>query len=206
MKKTAAVLVMMMALVCAGFSARADDGSSNEAKHAKGRAAGGNFSVGAGPAGNIFVVDSTPELGQGVGGYLYFDYRWSPQFSTQFGVLLTTQDGTGPSNGDDGVILMGVPTFDLKFYILSNPSRWDPYGLIGMGIYAITKGSAGNGTRGVGIGADLGLGTDYYVSERFSVGLAGVFRSIGIITSMNAHNNGTALFPFTMMGNIAYHF
>ena len=168
--------------------------------------AAGNFTIGLGPVGNVYVVDSRPELDPGVGGYIYFDYRWSPQFSTQFGVMVTTQDGTGISNGDNGIEFLGIPTFDLKFYILSEPSRWDPYGLIGMGVYAITEGTAGNGTVAVGIGANLGLGTDFYLTERFSVGLAAVFRSIGLIDSVSGSNNGTALFPFSMMGNIAYHF
>lgn len=173
---------------------------------AKASSAAGNYSIGLGPVGNIYVVDSRPELDPGVGGYVYFDYRWSPQFSTQFGVIVTTQDGTGISNGDNGIEFLGIPTFDLKFYLMSEPSRWDPYGLIGMGVYAITEGSASNGTVAVGIGANLGLGTDYYVTERFSIGLAAVFRSIGLIDSVSGSNNGTALFPFSMMGNVAYHF
>ncbi|PIU55782.1 MAG: hypothetical protein COS89_06675, partial [Deltaproteobacteria bacterium CG07_land_8_20_14_0_80_38_7] len=109
----------------------------------------GNFSVGLGPVGNIFVVDSNPELDPGVGGYVYFDYRWSPQFSTQFGVLVTTEDGTGISRGDNGIEFLGIPTFDLKFFMLSSPSRWDPYALIGMGFYAISEGSTNNGTVAV---------------------------------------------------------
>ncbi len=173
---------------------------------ARATTAGGNYSVGLGPVGNIFVIDSNPELSPGVGGYLYFDYRWSPQFSTQFGVIVTTEDGQGISAGDNGIEFLGIPTFDLKFYVLSEPSRWDPYGLIGIGVYAVTEGSNSNGTLAVGIGADLGLGTDFYISERFSVGLAAVFRSIGLIDSTSGPNNGTALFPFTMMGNVAYHF
>ncbi|MFH1829287.1 MAG: outer membrane beta-barrel protein [Pseudomonadota bacterium] len=168
--------------------------------------AAGNYSIGIGPVGNIYIVDSNPELGLGVGGYLYFDYRWSPQFSTQFGVLVTTQDGEGISAGDNGIEFLGIPTFDLKFYILSEPSRWDPYGLIGMGVYAVSEGSANNGTWALGIGANLGLGTDFYVTEHISLGLAFVFRSIGLIDSTSGANNGTALFPFSMMGNFAYHF
>lgn len=167
---------------------------------------GGNFTVGLGPVGNIYAVDSNPELDPGVGGYVYFDYRWSPQFSTQFGVIVTTQDGTGITSGDDGIEFLGIPTFDLKFYILSNPSRWDPYGLIGMGVYAISEGTQKNGTVAVGIGADLGLGCDFYVSERLSIGMATIFRSIGLIESVDGPNNGTALFPISLLGNIAYHF
>ena len=133
---------------------------------------GGNFTVGVGPVGNIFVVETNPELDPGIGGYVYFDYRWSPQFSTQVSVVVTTEDGKGNADGDNGIVLMGIPTFDIKFYFVSEPSRWDPYGLIGMGVYAVTEGSQNNGTWAIGIGANLGLGTDFYITERFSVGLA----------------------------------
>ncbi len=167
---------------------------------------GGNFSVGLGPMGNVYVVDANPELSPGVGGYLYFDYRWSPQFSTQFGIDVTTQDGQGISKGNDGIVFLGIPTFDLKFYVLSDPSRWDPYGLIGIGVYAVTEGSTPNGTTAVGVGADVGLGTDFYITEAFSVGVQFVFRSIGLIDSTGGANNGKSIFPFSMMGNIAYHF
>ncbi|MBN1283469.1 MAG: outer membrane beta-barrel protein [Proteobacteria bacterium] len=166
----------------------------------------GNFTVGLGPAGNIYVVDSSPELDPGIGGYLFFDYRWSPQFSTQVGVIVTTQDGTGRSAGDGGIEFLGIPTFDLKFYLFNEPSRWDPYGLIGLGVYAVTEGSQDNGTWAVGIGADIGLGTDFYLTEKWSLGLQFIFRSIGLIDSTSGGNNGTALFPFSMLANVAYHF
>ena len=192
MKRTLLVLTLIASV---SISSNAIAGSS-----------GGNFSVGLGPVGNIYVVDSNPQLDPGVGGYVYFDYRWSPQFSTQLGVVVTTQDGSGISNGDNGIEFLGIPTFDLKFYIFSDPSRWDPYGLIGMGVYAVTEGTNKNGTTAVGIGANLGLGCDFYVTEAISVGLAGMFRSIGLIDSTNGANNGTSLFPFSMMGNVAYHF
>lgn len=200
--KKLAIMLLAVAIFFTASTALADD----DDKGSKSSSAAGNFTIGLGPVGNVFIVDTLPELDPGVGGYLYFDYRWSPQFSTQFGVLVTTEDGTGRSNGDNGIEFLGIPTFDLKFYILSNPSRWDPYGLIGIGVYAITEGSADNGTKAVGVGANVGLGFDYYVSERFSIGLAAVFRSIGLIDSTGPGNNGTASFPFSMMGNMAYHF
>lgn len=168
--------------------------------------ANGNYTIGLGPVGSIHVVDANPELGAGVGGHLFFDYRWSPQFSTQFGVTVTTQDGKGISDGDDGILFLGIPTFDLKFYVLSEPSRWDPYALIGMGVYAISEGQRNNGTTAVGIGANLGIGLDYYITEKISTGVFAVYRSIGLIDSTSGSNNGTALFPFSMGGTVAYHF
>lgn len=166
----------------------------------------GNFSVGLGPAGSIFLVDSQPDMDPGYGGYVFFDYRWSPQFSTQVSILVTTQDGTGRNDGDNGIEFLGMPTFDLKFFLFSEPSRWDPYGLIGIGIYAISEGSADNGTVAVGMGADIGLGVDYYISERFSVGLSAIFRAMGLIDSVGGDDNGRAQFPLSLLGNVAYHF
>lgn len=191
--KKIAIAIAAAAILFAGASANAET-------------AGGNFTIGIGPVGNIFVVDANPELDPGVGGYVYFDYRWSPQFSTQFGVLVTTEDGRGISDGDNGIEFLGIPTFDLKFYILKDPSRWDPYGLIGMGVYAVTEGTTKNGTTAVGIGADVGIGCDFYVTEALSLGLSTVFRSIGLINSISGGNNGSSLFPVSLMGNIAYHF
>lgn len=207
MKKTLAVLFAMLVVLGTGALARADgDDDAPAAPEPKAKASGGNFSVGVGPIGNIFVVDSRPELSPGVGGFVFFDYRWSPQFSTQFTFLISDQDGTGTSAGDDNILFLGIPTFDLKFYVLRNPSRWDPYGLIGVGFFAVTEGGASNGSQAFGIGADLGVGTDFYISEKFSVGLQCIFRSIGLIDSVDGPNNGTALFPVSLMGNIAYHF
>ena len=165
----------------------------------------GNFSMGIGPVGNIFIVDAKTPLDPGPGGYLYFDYRWSPQFSTQVSVMVSTQDGAGSSNGDNGIEFLGIPTFDLKFFFLANDSRWDPYALLGAGVYAISEGTRNNGTVEVGLGTNLGFGLDYYVSEQLSVGGAAIFRSIGLIDSTSGSNNGTALFPFSMMANVAWH-
>jgi outer membrane protein W len=168
--------------------------------------AAGNFSFGIGPVGNIFVIDGSPELSPGVGGYLFFDYRWSPQFSTQFSVIVTTEDGKGISEGNDGIVWLGMPTFDLKFYILSEPSRWDPYGLIGVGGFAVTNGSKDDGTFAIGIGSDLGIGTDFYLTEKLSLGLTAMFRAIALIDSPSGKNQTKAIFPVSLMGNIAYHF
>ncbi|OGQ21736.1 MAG: hypothetical protein A3I05_09450 [Deltaproteobacteria bacterium RIFCSPLOWO2_02_FULL_44_10] len=165
----------------------------------------GNFSVGLGPVGNIYAVDARPQLDPGVGGQLYFDYRWSPQFSTQFGVMVTTQDGTGADNGDNGIEFLGIPTFDVKIYFLSNESRFDPYGLLGIGVYAVSEGSRSNGTVAVGVGANAGIGVDYYVTEHISLGLSMVFRSIALIDSTGSRDNGASLFPVSLSGLAAWH-
>lgn len=165
-----------------------------------------NFSVGAGPIGNIYVVNSRPELDPGAGGYVFFDYRWSPQISTQFNVIVTTQDGKNGSKGDNGILFLGIPTVDFKYYLFSSESHFDPYLMAGIGFYTISEGSVSNGTFAIGGGANVGVGMDYYLSEKWSLGLVSSFRTIGLIDSTSGSNNGTSLFPLNFAGNVAFHF
>lgn len=164
------------------------------------------YTFGLGPMGNFFVVDSNPELGPGVGGYVFFDYRWSPQLSTQVSIIVTTEDGKGANSGDNGIEFLGIPTFDIKYYLISTVSRWDPYLILGVGCYAISQGTRSDGTVAVGIGSNIGVGTDFYFNDKWSAGLTATFRSIGLIDSTTGPNNGTALFPVSLTSNIAYHF
>lgn len=164
------------------------------------------YTFGIGPVGNIFVVDTSPELDPGVGGYFFFDYRWSPQLSTQVSIIVTTEDGRGPDQGDRGIEFLGIPTFDIKYYLISSVSRWDPYLMIGIGFYAISEGTRSNGTFAVGVGANAGIGCDFYFNDRWSTGITASFRSIGLIDSTKGPNNGKANFPVSLAGNIAYHF
>lgn len=164
------------------------------------------YTFGIGPTGNIYVVDTSPEMGPGVGGHLFFDYRWSPQLSTQVSVIVSTQDGTGRDKGDSGIEFLGIPAFDVKYYLISSVTRYDPYLLIGVGIYAVSEGKQDNGTFAVGVGSNAGVGCDFYFSDRWSLGLTASFRSIGLIDSTNGPGNGKAIFPLTLSGNVAYHF
>lgn len=164
------------------------------------------YTFGMGPVGNFFVIDSNPELSPGIGGLIFFDYRWSPQLSTQISVIVTTEDGRGISAGDKGIEFLGIPTFDIKYYLVKSVSRWDPYLLVGVGVYAISEGATPNGTVAVGMGANVGLGCDFYFNDRWSAGLTASYRSIGLVDSTTGPNNGTALFPVTVSGNFAYHF
>jgi outer membrane protein W len=164
------------------------------------------YTVGLGPVGNIFAIDGDPQLSPGIGGYIFFDYRWSPQLSTQISIMVTTEDGKGPNNGDNGIEFLGMPTFDIKYYLISSVSRWDPYLMVGVGVYAVTEGSINNGTVAVGFGANVGVGCDFYFNDRWSTGLAASFRGIGLVDDTSGPNNGKAIFPVSLMGNVAYHF
>jgi outer membrane protein with beta-barrel domain len=164
------------------------------------------FAVGLGPAGNIFLIDTIPVLDPGFGGHVFFNYRFAEQFSFETSFLITTQDGTNVSKGDNGILFLGMPTFDFKYYFRKSNPAFDPYAAVGVGLYWLTEGSIGNSTGGVGLGAQLGLGFDYYVTDAISLGFEGLFRSIGLITNFGTPSASTAIFPFSLLGNVAFHF
>lgn len=165
-----------------------------------------NFSVTAGAMGNIYVVDARPQLDPGVGGYFAFDYRWAPEVSTTFSVLVTSQNGTGISTGNNNILVFGLPTIDFKYYPIPEASHFDPFVLAGLGFYLVSDGSGGNGTQAAGMGAQAGLGCDFYFTQKISFQTLAVFRSIALIDAMSGSNNGTSIFPFSLQGGLSYHF
>lgn len=159
--------------------------------------------------GNIQLLETIPEFGPGPGGGVYFDYRFNQRFSIQIDAWATTHSGTGPSSGDGGIELLGIPTFTIKLYFMDDEtSRWDPYAGIGIGVFALSEGSVENGTNGVGLGGQIEVGFDYYFSDLISAGFSGVFRSAGIIQSLSnsSGNNATAVIPFSLVGRLGFHF
>jgi len=164
------------------------------------------FAVGLGPAGNIFLIDTVPVLDPGFGGHVFFNYRFAEQFAFETSFMITTQNGTNVSSGDNGILFMGMPTFDLKYYFLKNDPKFDPYAGVGIGLYWLTEGSRGDSTGGFGLGAQIDVGFDYYLTDVISLGFEGVFRSIGLITNFGTPSASTSLFPYTLLGNIAFHF
>jgi len=164
------------------------------------------FSIGLGPIGNIFLIDTIPVLSPGIGGHVFFDYRFHDQiaFSTSF--LISTQDGANVSNNDNNILFLGMPTTSVKFYFLTDEPKFDPFVQVGIGLYFLTEGSNSNNTGGVGVGSQLGLGFDYYLTEIISLGFEGIFRPTAVITDFGTPSNSTAIFPYTLSGNIAFHF
>ncbi|EKD42278.1 MAG: hypothetical protein ACD_73C00227G0001 [uncultured bacterium] len=165
-----------------------------------------NISVGVMGMGNIQLLDVNPEINIGPGGGMYFDYRFNQRFSLTLDAWGTIHSGTGASSGDGGIALLGIPTATIKMYFMDDEaSKWDPYAGLGIGAYAIT-GSDAVGANGLGLGAQIEVGFDYLISDSFSVGFAGVFRSAGIITGLSGNNSATAIIPFSLAGKAAYHF
>ncbi len=164
-----------------------------------------NMSVGVGAQGNFFLIEGTPEMSPGIGGQVYFDYRFAPQFSSQFSFGVTTQNGRDANAGDTDIIFFSMPSVNFKYYVLPNSGRIDPYIALGLGLYMVTEGSRGDGSKSFGFGANAGLGIDFYLTPALSANLASTFHSIGMIESFGG-NNGKGLFPVTAAGGLAFHF
>ena len=166
-----------------------------------------NYTLGIGPAGNIWLFDTFPQLDPGVGGTVFFDYRYHPKFSTEVSVAVTSQDGAGISAADGSVEYFAIPTIDFKYYFLDEYGLWDPYAGIGFGFYLIGGGRSNDDSGGVGLGNQLILGTDYYLSDEFSIGFKGTYHSIGLIHSLDGGTNhdATAVIPYSLTGKIAFH-
>lgn len=160
----------------------------------------GNFSVGMGPIGNLYLTDRHPEMDPGIGATFYFDYRWSTDLSTTTSVMMLDQDGTDSDKGQNSIVFIGIPTFDVKYYWINNPSRWDPYVSIGLGYYVVTHARRGAGMASA-MGAQTGVGFDYYLSERLSFGIDTSWRWIALLG-----NGATGSYPLSLRGNIGFHF
>jgi len=160
-------------------------------------------SVGLLGVGDFFLTDANPQLKIGPGGGIAIDFRFNQRWALESDFYFSIHDGKGANAGDNSQYLLGVPNVNLKFYFMSEEANIEPYALAGIGLYFLTEGSRSDNTGGVGMGAQIGLGVDFYVAERLSVGLSAQFRSIGLI---QGNSNSSALMDFGMTGNVMYHF
>ncbi|OGQ06613.1 MAG: hypothetical protein A3G32_01830 [Deltaproteobacteria bacterium RIFCSPLOWO2_12_FULL_40_28] len=167
-----------------------------------------NKTVGVYGMGNIQLLGTEPEYAPGPGGGAYFDYRFNHRFSLTVDAWVTTHNGDDSSNGDDDIVLLGIPTATLKLYFIDDESsKWDPYAGIGLGVFALTEGSTANGTNGVGLGAQIDVGFDYHFTDIIALGFSGIFRSAGIIHNLDGGNNSaTAIIPFSLVARLGFHF
>ncbi|MBI2343546.1 MAG: hypothetical protein HYV02_04360 [Deltaproteobacteria bacterium] len=164
-----------------------------------------NMSFGVGATGNFFLIEGHPQLDPGIGGHVYFDYRFAQHLSAQFLFGVEMQDGSGPNAGDGDIIFFTMPSVLLKYYFLPSAGRIDPFAAIGIGLHLTSEGSRGDGTKAFGFGATAGLGLDCYFTPALSAYAVGTFNSIGMIDSFGS-NNGKGLFPVTARGGLAFHF
>ncbi len=168
--------------------------------------AGFSRTIGANLYGSIPLVDTLPVVDPGIGGGVYFDYRFNQRFSLTIEAFSIVQDGTGPSGGEGSLLFFGVPTGTLKIYLLKTTSKFDPYVGLGLGLYFLSEGNVSNSSFGVGLGAQIEVGFDYYLSDSFSVGVAGTYRAVGLINKLSGTANATTYMPYTLLGKFGYHF
>ncbi len=161
------------------------------------------FSLGAMGLGNFFLTNGGPNLDIGPGGGLLFDYRFNQRWSIETDLFFSFHDGEGNNAGDNNMILLGVPSIELKFYLRGQEAKIDPYVLAGLGFYVLTEGSVKNNSGGFGLGGNIGIGSDFYVLDRLSLGIAIKFRPIALIQGNSA---SAGLINLGAIGNIAWHF
>lgn len=165
-----------------------------------------NKTIGVSVYGSIPLVDTLPEMDLGIGGGMFFDYRFNERFSLMIEGFFTTQDGKGRSNGEGNINMIAVPEITFKAYILNNASRIDPYIGVGVGLYALTEGSASNSTGGFGVGANIEVAMEINIADNLMGAVGGTFRSVGIINSLSGTANASAIMPYTLFGRIGYRF
>lgn len=165
-----------------------------------------NKTIGGIVYGSIPLVDTLPNVDLGIGGGAYFDYRMNQRFSVTLEAFAITQDGTSRSNGEGSIEFMGIPTVTFKIYFMDEGSKLDPYAGIGVGFFLLTEGNLSDSTGGAGLGAQVEVGLDYLLNDHLSVGVAGTFRSVGLITKLSGAANATTYMPYTLLGKIGYHF
>lgn len=165
-----------------------------------------NKTIGGTVYGSIPLADTLPEVSMGIGGGMFFDYRFNERFSIMIESFFTTQDGKGRSNGEGSIEFMALPAVNFKLYLLNNSVSIDPYIGIGVGLYYMTEGNASNSTGGFGMGAQVEVGLEYHVAENLLASVGGTYRSIGLINSLSGPANATVFMPYTLFGRIGYRF
>lgn len=165
-----------------------------------------NKTIGGNIYGSIQLADTLPVVDAGLGGGMFFDYRFNDRYSFMIESFFTTQDGDGRSNGEGSIEFVATPAFTFKVYILKGQPRIEPYVGIGVGFYWLTEGSIANSTGGFGIGAQIETGVEYTLAENLMIGAGGTYRSVGLINSLSGNANATTFMPYTLFGRIGYRF
>lgn len=165
-----------------------------------------NKTIGGNVYGSIPLVDTTPEMDLGIGGGMFFDYRFNERYSIQVESFFTTQDGKNSSSGEGDLVMLALPAVTLKLYVLNQSDKFDPYIGVGVGLYGLLEGTQSNNSGGWGMGGQIEVGVDYKLTENIMLGAGGTYRSIGLINSLSGNANATAIMPYTLFGRVGYRF
>ncbi len=156
--------------------------------------------------GNFQLIDTLPVLKPGVGGGMYWDYRFNDRFSFQTEAFAITQKGKGVSSGEDSVEFFGLPITTIKLYVLERKYRFDPYVGAGIGLYWLNEGSLQNDTGGVGLGTQIEVATDYLLDDSLTLTTGAAYRSIGLITDLEGTSNASTYMTLTLFLRAGYRF
>ncbi|MBU1918273.1 MAG: outer membrane beta-barrel protein [bacterium] len=162
--------------------------------------------VGVNIMGNIQLVDTLPVMDMGIGGGIFFDYRFNQRFSFMLEGFFTLQNGKGASAAENTIYFFAIPAATFKVYFLDSLAQIDPYIGVGVGFYGLLEGDDSNNTGGFGVGAQIEVGLEYLVADNLVLGVGGTYRSIGIINSLSGTANASVYMPYTLFGRIAYRF
>lgn len=161
------------------------------------------IAIGAFGGGSFQLVNTFPDLDPGTGGGISFEYRFNQHWGIETALSVFDYDGKGGSQGDSGILLLNVPDVKLKFYFFSQEHKIDPYVSAGLGLSVLTDGRLHDNSGGVGLGANVALGSDFYINHWVSFGIETEFRSIGLIRS---NSQSSALVFLAALGNFTFHF
>jgi len=165
-----------------------------------------NKTIGVNVYGSVPLVDTNPILELGIGGGMFFDYRFNERFGIQLESFFTTQDGKGTSAAEGSIEFVAIPAATFKIFILSELERIDPYFGVGIGFYWLTEGSIANNSAGFGLGAQIEVGLEFLVAQNLMMGVGGTYRSVGLINTLSGTANATTYMPYTLFGRIGYKF
>ena len=195
--KTKIQLIIFVLLIAVTGVAHANDGSSVAAYN---RTFGGTI------FGSVQLADTFPLVDPGIGGGVFFDYRFNNRFSVALEAFGITQDGDRASQAEGSIEFLGIPTATVKLYFLGAQSKFDPYIGVGLGFYLLTEGDVENNSFGVGLGAQIETGIDYLVTDTLVFSVGGTYRSVGLLNSLSAPANASTYMPYTLFGRIGYKF
>ncbi|MBF0491391.1 MAG: outer membrane beta-barrel protein [Deltaproteobacteria bacterium] len=154
--------------------------------------------------GGAFSLTNTfPDLDMGAGGGIALDWRFNQRWALSTRLAVFEHDGEGLSKGNNGMLFLNLPDVLLKFHFFGDEKRFDPYALAGIGLGVLTGGSKGDNSAGAGLTATVGIGADYYLSDSFSLGLSGEFKTFGLIRS---DSESSALIFISALGHVSWHF
>ncbi|MFQ5865020.1 MAG: outer membrane beta-barrel protein [bacterium] len=119
-----------------------------------------------------FEATSDRGLSEGDGGFLSLGYGITDRFS----LWLTALGAEHPRETSNSMLVdFGGLELNLQHKFAAQ-SRLQPYGKIGVGVYGLQ--AQGSDTVLVGVGFNIGIGTDFFFCRHFGIGAELMFKSL----------------------------